>query len=164
MNTKSIATKIIAGTMALSQTACKREPIHQITNVTKYPIIERVDSFAKSALNKVDTTLTERIKVDTLEISNKKLNDKNKLVEYLDKNARRSNSEVLVDTRPVYSFGMRYDGKMGYRLRMENFYEPKYIPSEMAGVMQNKVYTNKSEDKFFVPVTYYGIRNPKAEK
>ena len=59
---------------------------------------------------------------------------------------------------------MRYDGKMGYRLRMENFYEPEYIPSEMAGVMQNKVYTNKSEDKFFVPVTYYGIRNPKAEK
>lgn len=164
MNTKSIATKIIAGTIALSQTACKREPIHQITNVTKYPIIERVDSFAKSALNKVDTTLTERIKVDTLEISNKKLNDKNKLLEYIDNNARRSNTKVLVDTKPVYSFGMKYDGKMGYRLRMENIYEPKYIPSEMAGVMQNKVYTNTSEDKFFVPVTYYGIRNPKAEK
>lgn len=161
---KSLLTKVMAGTVALSTASCKREPIHRISDALKYPIIERVDSFTKSSLNDVDTTFADRIKTDTLEISNKLLNDKKELVDYLDKNARSTNYNVVVDTRPVYSFGMRYDGKMGYRLRMENIVEPKYISSEMAGVMQNKVYTNKSETKYFVPVNYYGVVNPKSVK
>lgn len=161
---KSLLTKVMAGTVALSTSSCKREPIHRISDVSKYPIIERVDSFTKSSLNDVDTTFADRIKTDTLEISNKLLNDKKELVDYLDKNARSTNYNVVVDTRPVYSFGMRYDGKMGYRLRMEDVVEPRYISSEMAGVMQNKVYTNKSETKYFVPVNYYGVVNPKSVK
>ena len=161
---KSLLTKVMAGTVALSTSSCKREPIHRIFDASKYPIIERVDSFTKSSLNDVDTTFADRIKTDTLEISNKLLNDKKELVDYLDKNARSTNYNVVVDTRPVYSFGMRYDGKMGYRLRMEDVVEPRYISSEMAGVMQNKVYTNKSETKYFVPVNYYGVVNPKSVK
>lgn len=161
---KSLLTKVMAGTVALSTSSCKREPIHRISDTSKYPIIERVDSFTKSSLNDVDTTFADRIKTDTLEISNKLLNDKKELVDYLDKNARSTNYNVVVDTRPVYSFGMRYDGKMGYRLRMEDVVEPRYISSEMAGVMQNKVYTNKSETKYFVPVNYYGVVNPKSVK
>ncbi len=161
---KSLLTKVMAGTVALSTSSCKREPIHRISDASKYPIIERVDSFTKSSLNDVDTTFADRIKTDTLEISNKLLNDKKELVDYLDKNARSTNYNVVVDTRPVYSFGMRYDGKMGYRLRMEDVVEPRYISSEMAGVMQNKVYTNKSETKYFVPVNYYGVVNPKSVK
>lgn len=161
---KSLLTKVMAGTVSLSTSSCKREPIHRISDVSKYPIIERVDSFTKSSLNDVDTTFADRIKTDTLEISNKLLNDKKELVDYLDKNARSTNYNVVVDTRPVYSFGMRYDGKMGYRLRMEDVVEPRYISSEMAGVMQNKVYTNKSETKYFVPVNYYGVVNPKSVK
>lgn len=161
---KSLLTKVMAGTVALSTASCKREPIHRISDVAKHPIIERVDSFTKSSLNDVDTTIADRIKTDTLEISNKLLNDKKELVDYLDKNARKSNYNVVVDTRPVYSFGMRYDGKMGYRLRMESVVEPRYISSEMAGVMQNKVYTNKSETKYFVPVNYYGVVNQKSIK
>ena len=137
---KSLLTKVMAGTVALSTSSCKCEPIHRISDASKYPIIERVDSFTKSSLNDVDTTFADRIKTDTLEISNKLLNDKKELVDYLDKNARSTNYNVVVDTRPVYSFGMRYDGKMGYRLRMEDVVEPRYISSEMAGVMQNKVY------------------------
>lgn len=164
MNTKSIATKIMAGTMALSQTACKREPIHQITNATKYPIIERVDSFTKSALNKVDTTLLSKVKIDTLQISDKALNDKNELVKYLNKNAKTSNPQVLVSSKLEYSYGMKYNGKMGFRWRTKNTYEPQYTPSTMTAVMQNKVYTNKSENKYFVPVNYYGKINPKAIK
>ena len=161
---KSLLTKVMAGTVALSTSSCKREPIHRISDASKYPSIERVDSFTKSSLNDVDTTFADRIKTDTLEISNKLLNDKKELVDYLDKNARSTNYNVVVDTRPVYSFGMRYDGKMGYRLRMEDVVEPRYISSEMAGVMQNKVYTNKSETKYFVPVNYYGVVNPKSVK
>ena len=161
---KSLLTKVMAGTVALSTLSCKRVPIHRISDASKYPIIERVDSFTKSSLNDVDTTFADRIKTDTLEISNKLLNDKKELVDYLDKNARSTNYNVVVDTRPVYSFGMRYDGKMGYRLRMEDVVEPRYISSEMAGVMQNKVYTNKSETKYFVPVNYYGVVNPKSVK
>lgn len=161
---KSLLTKVMAGTVALSTSSCKREPIHRISDASKYSIIERVDSFTKSSLNDVDTTFADRIKTDTLEISNKLLNDKKELVDYLDKNARSTNYNVVVDTRPVYSFGMRYDGKMGYRLRMEDVVEPRYISSEMAGVMQNKVYTNKSETKYFVPVNYYGVVNPKSVK
>lgn len=161
---KSLLTKVMAGTVALSTLSCKREPIHRISDASKYPIIERVDSFTKSSLNDVDTTFADRIKTDTLEISNKLLNDKKELVDYLDNNARSTNYNVVVDTRPVYSFGMRYDGKMGYRLRMEDVVEPRYISSEMAGVMQNKVYTNKSETKYFVPVNYYGVVNPKSVK
>ena len=161
---KSLLTKVMAGTVALSTSSCKREPIHRISDASKYLIIERVDSFTKSSLNDVDTTFADRIKTDTLEISNKLLNDKKELVDYLDKNARSTNYNVVVGTRPVYSFGMRYDGKMGYRLRMEDVVEPRYISSEMAGVMQNKVYTNKSETKYFVPVNYYGVVNPKSVK
>ena len=161
---KSLLTKVMAGTVALSTSSCKREPIHRISDASKYLIIERMDSFTKSSLNDVDTTFADRIKTDTLEISNKLLNDKKELVDYLDKNARSTNYNVVVDTRPVYSFGMRYDGKMGYRLRMEDVVEPRYISSEMAGVMQNKVYTNKSETKYFVPVNYYGVVNPKSVK
>lgn len=164
MKTKNILTSFVAGTVALTNVSCKREHLHRVTDAVKYPIIERVDSFTKSSLNDVDTTFADRIKTDTLEISNKLLNDKKELVDYLDKNARSTNYNVVVDTRPVYSFGMRYDGKMGYRLRMEDVVEPRYISSEMAGVMQNKVYTNKSETKYFVPVNYYGVVNPKSVK
>ena len=48
---KSLLTKVMAGTVALSTSSCKREPIHRISDASKYPIIERVDSFTKSSLN-----------------------------------------------------------------------------------------------------------------
>lgn len=161
---KSLLTKVMAGTVALSTSSCRREPIHRISDASKYPIIERVDSFVKSNLNEVDTTFAEKIKTDTLEISNSLLNDKKELVEYLDKNARRSNSNVIMSSGPEYCYGLQYNGKIGWGWKIKDEVEPKYISSEMAGVMQNKVYTNKSEDKFFVPVNYYGVRNPNSIK
>ena len=30
-------------------------------------------------------------------------------------------------------------------------------------VMENKVFSNPKEDKYFVPVTYYGLPNPKLK-
>ena len=74
---KSIITKFMAGAVALSTVSCeKRGAIHQVSDKVKYPIIERVDSFAKSSLNKADTTDLEKFAVDTLEITNKNMNNK----------------------------------------------------------------------------------------
>ena len=36
---KSLLTKVMAGTVALSTSSCKREPIHRISDSSKYPII-----------------------------------------------------------------------------------------------------------------------------
>ena len=46
---RNFVSKIMAGAIALTPVSCmKKEPLHQITNRNIHPIIERVDSFAKS--------------------------------------------------------------------------------------------------------------------
>lgn len=160
---KNIITKILIGTIVLATISCKkREAIHQITNTSKYPIIERIDSFAKSSSNKTDTTNLEKFAVDTLEISNKKLNNKENFIKFLKKNANITNPNMYTGQCLEYGYGLKPNGKFGHGLILKQHYEPKYEPSSVVGIIQNKIYTNPKENKFFIPVNYYGKRNPKA--
>ena len=61
---RNFVSKIMAGTIALTPVSCiKKEPLHQITDKNIHPIIERVDSFAKSKANKIKLTATSEKKV-----------------------------------------------------------------------------------------------------
>lgn len=160
---KSIITKFMAGAVALSTVSCeKRGAIHQVSDKVKYPIIERVDSFAKSSLNKADTTDLEKFAVDTLEITNKNMNNKNKFINLLNRKANQANPDVNMGPRVEYGYGLRMNGKMGYGIVLKQHYEPAFEPSSVVGTMQNKVYANKKGDRFFVPINCYGKPNPEA--
>ena len=162
---KGIMTKLMAGTIALSTVSCeKRGAIHKISDTVKYPIIERVDSFAKSSLNKADTTDLEKFAVDTLEIANKNMENKKDFTKLLNQKAKQANPDVYMGQRMEYGYGLKMNGKMGYGLMLKSHYEPKYKPSSVVGTMQNKVYANKKGDRFFVPVNCYGKPNPEAMK
>ena len=39
---KSLLTKVMAGTVALSTSSCKREPIHRISDCTVSPFFQRL--------------------------------------------------------------------------------------------------------------------------
>lgn len=162
--TNKILTKIMAGTMCLSLGGC-RGNIHKVVNKTHYPIIERVDSFAKSSLNKVDTTGLELFKVDTIFINDKKLNSPIEFAKALKKKAieKASIKKVLVDSHIGYGYGFKLTGGHGYGLVRKNKYKLYYLPESAKPILQNKVYATRHENNFYVPVSYYAKKNPEIQ-
>ena len=149
MKVRDIVANMVAGSIVLTTASCKKESLHRVTDVVKNPIIERVDSFAKSNLNKMDTTGLKMFKVDTLEISNKELNNPKLLSKSILQN---------VDVRKDY-----VDGKTGYYSGnimsvsdLKKLWTNNSEKDSIAYCMQNKVFANKSGNKYFVPVNCYG--------
>ena len=158
-------TKIVAGTMLISLNAC-RGNIHKVANKTHFPIIERVDSFAKAAINNVDTTGLELFKVDTIHINNAKLNSPIEFAKKLQEKAvsNAAARRVLVDSHIGYGYGFKLTGGHGYGLVRKNTYKSKYLIESAKPVMQNMVFANRHENEFYVPVSYYAKKNPELEK
>lgn len=163
MMSRNFVSKIMAGAIALTPVSCiKKEPLHQITNRTMHPIIERVDSFAKSDANNMFMDSLQEFAIDTLEISNKALNNQ-KIAKTIQKMAHYRNPEIVVGSKIEYGYGLKMTGGIGWGLVRKDVTEPKMLPSSVVGVMENKVFSNPKEDKYFVPVTYYGFPNPKLK-
>lgn len=154
MNCKKIITGFTAGTIALANVSCKREPIHRITDVNKFPIIERVDSFVKSGLNEIDTTGLKLFKVDTVSISNKKLNNPNKLSNSI-KSSAISETDFVNSSPKYYSGNVLSFSDLEKSLGLRDTSKTKNVSNDIICKMQNKVYTNKIENKFYVPIEYY---------
>ncbi len=159
MNIKNTFNKIVLGTTFLSATAC-REPLYKLPENISNPIVQRVDSFAKSSLNKIDTIGLDLFKVDTIQISHKDLNNTKKLSENLVDRASKANPEICTDVKLSTGYGITSTGKMGVIIENNYIYTPKYIPLSIKAEMQNKVFSNKNRTKFYVPVNYYGKKNP----
>lgn len=160
---KNLVSKIMAGTIALTSVSCvKKEPLHQITNKNIHPIIERVDSFAKSNENKISVDSLKKFAIDTLEISNNELNNQ-KIAKTIQNMAEFRNPDVVVGSKIEYGYGLKMTGGIGWGMVHKNVTEPKMVPSSVVGVMENKVFSNPKENKYFVPVTYYGQPNPKLK-
>ena len=158
-------TRIIAGTMCISLNACRGD-IHKVAHKTHFPIVARVDSFAKSTINNIDTTGLELFKVDTIHINNAKLNSPVELAKKLQEKAvsNAAAKKVLVDSHIGYGYGFKVTGGHGFGLVRKNEYESKYLIKSAKAVMQNMVFANRHENEFYVPVSYYAKKNPKLEK
>lgn len=160
---RNFVSKIMAGTIALTPVSCiKKEPLHQITDKNIHPIIERVDSFAKSKANKISIDSLKEFAIDTVEISNNELNNQ-KIATTIQDMAQFRNPDVVVGSKIEYGYGLKMTGGVGWGMVHKNVTEPKMLPSSVVGVMENKVFSNPKENKYFVPVTYYGLPNPKLK-
>lgn len=160
---RNFVSKIMAGAIALTPVSCmKKEPLHQITNRNIHPIIERVDSFAKSDANKVFMDSLQEFAIDTLEISNGALNNQ-KFAKTIQEMASYRNPEIVVGYKIEYGYGWKMTGGIGWGLIRKDVTEPMMLPSSVVGVMENKVFSNPKEDKYFVPITYYGLPNPRLK-
>ena len=100
--------------------------------------------------------------IDTLEISNKALNNQ-KIGKTIQKMASYRNPEIVVGSKIEYGYGLKMTGGIGWGLIRKDVTEPMMLPSSVVGVMENKVFSNPKEDKYFVPITYYGLPNPKLK-
>lgn len=153
----------MAGTIALTPVSCiKKEPLHQITDKNIHPIIERVDSFAKSDANNMFMDSLQEFAIDTLEISNNELNNQ-KIATTIQDMAQFRNPDVVVGSKIEYGYGLKMTGGIGWGLIRKDVTEPMMLPSSVVGVMENKVFSTPKENKYFVPVTYYGLPNPKLK-
>lgn len=77
--------------------------------------------------------------------------------------AHYRNPEIVVGSKIEYGYGLKMTGGIGWGLIRKDVTEPMMLPSSVVGVMENKVFSNPKEDKYFVPVTYYGLPNPKLK-
>lgn len=160
---RNFISKIMAGTIALTPVSCiKKEPLHQITDKNIHPIIERVDSFAKSDANNMFMDSLQEFAIDTLEISNNELNNQ-KIATTIQDMAQFRNPDVVVGSKIEYGYGLKMTGGIGWGLIRKDVTEPMMLPSSVVGVMENKVFSTPKENKYFVPVTYYGLPNPKLK-
>lgn len=154
MKTKNILTSFVAGTVALTNVSCKREPLHRVTDAVKNPIIERVDSFTKSSLNKIDTTGFELFKVDTVAISNKKLNNPKRLATAI-KEKTISENDFVRNRNQYYSGNVLSVSDFTNLWKNGDTVQSEILKDSVICKMQNKVFTNKIENKYFVPIEYY---------
>ena len=149
MKVRNIVANMVAGSIALTTASCKKEPLHRVTDVVKNPIIERVDSFTKSSFNKMDTKGLKMFRVDTFEISNKELDNPKMLSKSILQN---------VDVRKDYVEGKSgyYSGNVMSVSDVKKLWTNNSEKDSIAYCIQNKVFANKSENKYYVPVNCYG--------
>ena len=155
-------TTLLASTLLLGVTSCSRGPLHQIDG-NNHSIVETVDKYAKSNFNNSNTDNLEMYKIDTIELNKNELENFEGFNEKLNKLAKYRNPRVLVDERWEYGYAigprMTLSGtktKSGFDYHKVEEYADKYIDSTVIGKIQNKVFANKNESRFFVPVEYYG--------
>lgn len=162
MNTKGIVINavgvgfITVGAALGVAKALSRGDIHQVQNEQQFPIIEQVDKFVKSDYNKPDTAELDCYKVDTIKITPEMFNDYQTLGLMLQDNAAAKIKKITTDVKVTPVMG---DGS-GVGIHTEYKHTPIYLPATSQAIMQNKVYANEKEDKFYVPVEYYSKKNP----
>ena len=151
----------LAGASMFTLTACNRGPLHQIDN--NPDILSYVDTYTKSEINNPDTKNLDLFKIDTIEIDKNNLQDFNNFNKNLTILAKRENPQILVDERWEYGHvvgphvSLRgITGKSGFDYHQVQEYANKYIDSTIVTKAQNKVFVNKNETKFYIPIEYYG--------
>ncbi len=155
-------TNILAGALILGAVGCSRGPLHQIEG-NKHSVVENVDKYVKSDFNNSNINDLEMYKIDTIELNKSELENFEGFSEKLNKLAKYRNPRILVNERWEYGYAigprMTSSGvknKAGFDYHKIKEYADKYIDSTVIGKVQNKVFANKNETRFFVPVEYYG--------
>ena len=82
LKTNAIKASLLASTIALSLASCRKQAIHQVENPNSY-MLEIVDNFTRSELNKPNTAGLEMFKIDTVEITQKNLEEPDVLAKKL---------------------------------------------------------------------------------
>lgn len=165
MNTKGIiinsvgAGFITAGLALGVSKALSRGEIHQVQNEQQFPIVEQVDKFVKSEYNQPDIAGLDCYRVDTLKIEPEMFNDYQSLGLMLQDKAASKIRKITTDVKITPVMG---DGS-GVGIHADYSKMPIYLPGASQAIMQNKVYTNEKENKFYVPVEYYSKKNPLVE-
>lgn len=136
--------------------ALSRGEIHQIQDSERFPIIEQVDEFVLSDFNSPNIEDLECFKIDTLEIKEDMFVSPQQLSEYLQDKSAAKIRKVTTDIKTTPVMG---DGS-GVGIKTTHTRTPLYLPGAVQAIMQNKVYANEKEDKFYVPVEYYSKKNP----
>lgn len=159
-----ITAGILTGTMALSLNSCKREPLHLLEKNSN-KIIERVDSFAKSKLNKPDTTGLTCYKIDTVKITDKQLDKPEKFIKKtLSNRAWRCVPKKEVGStvgfgptvRPHINMNGNFKFGPGIGFHIEEDIRPLYPYKTLKMIVENKVFATPENKEFYVPVKYYG--------
>ena len=152
----------MVGIMLTGIVGCSKGPLHEIKN-TNMPIKEAVDIYTKSELNNADTKGLDLFKIDTIEISKKDLKEPLEFNSNIRKRALTKNPKVVVKDEWEYGYavgprltvtGLKTKGGFDYHRVIEH--DNKYIDSTIVAKVQNRVFANENESKFYIQVEYYG--------
>jgi hypothetical protein len=161
-NPCTIKTGVLASVMALSLVGCRRQPLHQVENPNSY-MLEKLDNFTRSDFNKPDTAGLELFKIDTIQVNQKNLENQEDFAKKIKIRARSKNPQVKTKDEWEYGYAIGprqtfggFKTKPGLDYHHVTEYEGKYISSSIVANVQNKLFANENETKFYIPVEYYG--------
>lgn len=154
----------ILGSFALAGTmiACSTPELRRVQE--NEPIVEYIDSFAKSNLNKIDTTDRFCFKVDTLKLDKNSLESFENLDKCIDQQAVIQNPNIVTGTRITTQYVPKPGG--GFRLmpKSEHTNEDLVEKNSLQARVKNEVYTEKeNSNKYYIPVEFWGSANPNLE-
>jgi hypothetical protein len=161
-NPCTIKTGVLASVMALSLVGCKRQPLHQVENPNSY-MLEKLDNFTRSDFNKPDTAGLELFKIDTIQVNQKNLENQEDFAKKIKIQAKSRNPQIKTKDEWEYGYAIGprqtfggFKTKPGLDYHHVTEYEGKYISSSIVANVQNKLFANENETKFYIPVEYYG--------
>ena len=157
-------TRNILGSFALVGTmvACSTPELKRVQE--NEPIVEYIDSFTKSNLNKIDTTDRFCFKVDTLKLDKNSLESFENLDKCINQQAVIQNPNIVTGTRMRTQYVPKPGG--GFRLMPmpEHTYEDLVEKNSLQARVKNEVYTEKeNSNKYYIPVEFWGSANPNLE-
>ena len=157
-------TRNILGSFALAGTmvACSTPELKRVQE--NEPVVEYIDSFTKSDLNKIDTTNRFCFKVDTLKLDKNSLESFENLDKCINQQAVIQNPNIVTGTRMRTQYVPKPGG--GFRLMPmpEHTYEDLVEKNSLQARVKNEVYTEKeNSNKYYIPVEFWGSANPNLE-
>lgn len=153
--------KTILGALALSTglLACTPRELKRVDE--KNFTTEYIDSFTKSNFNKVDTIDKFCFKKDTINLDEECFENFEKLNDYVDREGRFRNPNLVTGSKMEYVYTMKANGKPGYAFRPKTQYEHLAEPSSIQARVTNEVYTDKNDStQIYIPVEFWGAANP----
>ena len=148
----------LVGTMA----ACSASELKRVQE--NEPVVEYIDSFTKSNLNKIDTSDRFCFKVDTLKLDKNSLESFENLDKCINQQAVIQNPNIITGTRITTQYVPKPGG--GFRLmpKPEHTYEDLVEKNSLQARVKNEVYTEKeNSNKYYIPVEFWGSANPNLE-
>lgn len=160
-NIRRTANKIL-GSFALAGTmiACSTPELKRIQG--NEPVVEYIDSFTKSDLNKIDTTNRFCFEVDTLKLDMDALENFENLDNYINRQAVLQNPDIETGSKIVLKPWPKPGGGIRMTPLPKKTYKNLVDPNTLQARVKNEVYT-ESSNKYYIPVEFWGSANPDLE-
>lgn len=161
----SLLNKTFIKALAISTTltSCSQKEFKQLEH--NKTVIQYIDNFTKSNYNKIDTINKFCFKKDTIQLNKDCFKSYAELSKYITKIGKQKNPHIQTGSKIVYEYGVKANGKMGFRHRPKITYELLSNPNSITAKVQNRVFTEKSDtSKIYIPVEFWGSANPKLER